>query len=527
MAYQTLYRAWRPRNFDELLGQDHIARTLKNAISSGRLAHAYLFCGPRGTGKTSTAKILAKALNCQHGPTPEPCDNCSLCLRIREGYCLDVLEMDAASNRGIDEIRSLRDQVRLSPTEARYKVYIIDEVHMLTAEAFNAFLKTLEEPPARVVFVLATTEPERLPATILSRCQRFDFHRLTEELIAQRLQAVAAAEKLALEARTVLLLARSAEGSMRDGLGLLDQCISFCGTELEHNLVLDLLGIPASEVLTALLEAVGEGDAGAVLEQLARLRAQGKDPRLLQKHLTYWFRNLLLLKVCREPGPLLPLSPEELKGLEVQTGIWSKSRLAAALTELTEQEGLLRFAAQPWIVLETALVGLALPPPTPTDGQKVTPAPAQTPPLPGAKPKPVSAPAAKSATRPAQPLPGGDLTRVQSCWDQILNALRAQGPALEALWRYGRPQSIEGNILNVVFETEGIMRAADRPDKTGALEQALQGVLEMPLQVRLQVAVPTAPATAGPSPAVEPPGVAEAKKLFGVDKVVIRPESEE
>lgn len=545
MAYQTLYRAWRPQTFDQVLGQDHVCRTLQNAIASGRLAHAYLFCGPRGTGKTSTAKILAKALNCQHGPTPEPCDECSLCVRIRDGYCLDVLEMDAASNRGIDEIRSLRDQVRLTPTEARYKVYIIDEVHMLTAEAFNAFLKTLEEPPPRVVFILATTEPERLPATILSRCQRFDFHRLSAETMAQRLKDVAVAEGLTLEPRTAMLLARSAEGSMRDGLGLLDQCISFCGSAIDHAEVLDLLGVPATEVLTALLGAVGQGDAGTVLALLAQLRAQGKDPRLLQKHLTYWLRNLLLIKVCREPEPLLALSQEETEGLTAQAGVWTEPRLTAALAKLTQQEGLLRFAAQPWIVLETALAGLCLS--GPAWGSIETAATVETKAVVGSLQPKTRRQAPKTASKkpPQQavvgqptPLQGAKvsetddqqaLARIKSCWSQILDELKAQGASLEAVWRYGQPAAVQGNILQVVFETEGIKKAAARSDKTAALEEALQKVLKTQLRVRPEVAVAsTLPTDRDNQPvSEEPPGITEARALFGADKVVIREEREE
>jgi len=551
MAYRTLYRAWRPQTFAQILGQDHVCRTLQNAIANGRLAHAYLFCGPRGTGKTSTAKILAKALNCEQGLTPEPCDECSLCVRIREGYCLDVLEMDAASNRGIDEIRALRDQVRLTPTEARYKVYIIDEVHMLTAEAFNAFLKTLEEPPPRVVFILATTEPERIPATILSRCQRFDFHRLSAEMMAARLKEVAQAEELILEPRTAMLLARSAAGSMRDGLGLLDQCISFCGTTINHEDVLELLGVPAAEVLTALLGAIGRGEAGTVLTMLAELRAQGKDPRLLLKHLTFWLRNLMLLMVCREPTSLLPLSQEEITGLSQQAQCWSSGRIAVALTELTEQESLMRFAAQPWIVLEAALVGLCVPslsegerPPKDNAQDTVASKPAQTQTV---ESKPTVSPVATSeasktavaaagkdfAAGPSQEQKTGEpalLSEIKSGWDQILEEIKTKGPALEAVWRYGQPQALQGNVLQVAFEAEGIKNVATGPDKIAALEEALQKILKAELKVRpgtvSDLAVSTNKTDIGPS-TEEPPGIVEARTLFGADKVSIREEREE
>ena len=231
MAYRSLYRKYRSRDFADLMGQHHVTQTLANAITSGRVAHAYLFCGPRGTGKTSTARVLAKALNCEQGPTVTPCDVCAYCLSIRQGSALDVVEIDAASNRNIDDMRQLREQVNYPPVELRYKFYIVDEVHQLTRDAFNAFLKTLEEPPERVVFVLCTTDPHQLPATILSRCQRFDFHRITQEDIVTRLRWVVAQEGWTVEDEALLLLARSANGGLRDALSLLDQAASYAGTQ--------------------------------------------------------------------------------------------------------------------------------------------------------------------------------------------------------------------------------------------------------------------------------------------------------
>ena len=232
MEYLALYRKWRPKVFEDMIGQEHITRTLKNAVKNGRVSHAYLFCGPRGTGKTSAAKILAKALNCEKGPAPVPCNQCSLCVGINRGRVMDVLEIDAASNRGIDEIRELRDKVRYGSAQARFKVYIIDEVHMLTPEAFNALLKTLEEPPENVVFILATTEPHKLPQTILSRCQRFDFRRIPIPVLIQGLSRVASGEKSEVEEDVLHLIARNSEGGMRDALGLLEQVISYSGDSI-------------------------------------------------------------------------------------------------------------------------------------------------------------------------------------------------------------------------------------------------------------------------------------------------------
>jgi DNA polymerase-3 subunit gamma/tau len=523
MTYRALYRAWRPQNFDEVLGQEHVSRTLKNAIATDRLAHAYLFCGPRGTGKTSMAKILAKALNCEHGPTPEPCDRCALCRRIREGYCLDVLEMDAASNRGIDEIRSLRDQVNLAPAEARYKVYIIDEVHMLTAEAFNAFLKTLEEPPPRVVFVLATTEPERIPATILSRCQRFDFRRLTPEIIARRLGQVAGAEGLTVEPRSLALIARAAEGSLRDALGLLDQCISFSGKTIHHEDVLELLGAPPGEVLTAIVAALGEKNAGRAIELLSTLRAQGKDPRLILKDLILWLRNLMLLKVCREPGPLLSLSPEEVAELTKAAAHWAASRVMAALKELGEEEGALRWTAQPWIVLETALAGLCLDGEGPDMRSEM-------------QPEPVSPPSADQlqTTREGAPKPepnahhdssGVSLAQIKASWPRILEEIKGRSPALEAVWRYGEPSALSGNALTVRFAAEGIKNVAAQPEKLRALEEALQGIFKLSLTVLVEAGPAPRSVGAGesrPTEPGEPAGVREARALFGSDKVIVR-----
>ena len=298
MAYIALYRQWRPGSFKDLVGQTAVSRTLSHAISAGRIAHAYLFSGPRGTGKTSTAKILAKSLNCEKGPTPEPCGVCKNCTKIADGTALDVFEIDAASNRGIDEMRDLREKVKFTPAEGRYKVYIIDEVHMLTTEAFNALLKTLEEPPAHVVFILATTEPHKVPATIQSRCQRFDFRRITVEEIEARLAYVAQEMKIPCEKEALRLIARQADGGMRDALSLLDQCASLDGDTLTAACVEENLGLIGHEPIYRLTKSIGERAKGEVLETIAELLALGKDPMQLLAELTLHLRSLMIYEAA-------------------------------------------------------------------------------------------------------------------------------------------------------------------------------------------------------------------------------------
>ena len=357
MAYIALYRQWRPGSFKDLVGQTAVSRTLSHAISAGRIAHAYLFSGPRGTGKTSTAKILAKSLNCEKGPTPEPCGVCKNCTKIADGTALDVFEIDAASNRGIDEMRDLREKVKFTPAEGRYKVYIIDEVHMLTTEAFNALLKTLEEPPAHVVFILATTEPHKVPATIQSRCQRFDFRRITVEEITARLAYVAREMKIPCEEPALRLLAEQADGGMRDALSLLDQCASVDGEMLTAARVEESLGLIGREPIYRLTKALGERAKGEVLEVVAALFAGGKDPMQLLAELTLHLRSLMLYEAA---GALkvLDLSEEAKAALEEQKTLFEQAQLMAMIARLHEAMAELRWTPQPRVTLEVALLSL-------------------------------------------------------------------------------------------------------------------------------------------------------------------------
>lgn len=355
MAYMALYRQWRPQNFDTLVGQQAVKKTLANALSTGRIAHAYLFTGPRGTGKTSTARILAKALNCEAGPSANPCGHCQNCERITAGTSMDVFEIDAASNRGIEEIKALREQLAFSPVEGRYKVYIIDEVHMLTTEAFNALLKTLEEPPAYVVFVLATTDPHKIPATIHSRCQRFDFRRVTVDEIAEHLAMVAANSGIEADAEALRLIAIQSEGGMRDALSLLDQC-GVMGQRVDVNLVREVLGIVGREALRELVEAIGKQDVYLCLSKLHVLLEQGKDVKQVLVEISEYLRALLLYKVA--PNYTEVYLTDTREALENCAAYYGRERLLAAEERLHAAMQELRGTMRPRITAELCLLDL-------------------------------------------------------------------------------------------------------------------------------------------------------------------------
>ena len=301
MSYQALYRKWRPDNFEDVKGQDHIVTTLKNQINADRIGHAYLFCGTRGTGKTSVAKIFAKAVNCEHPVNGSPCGECPTCKAIAAGTSMNVIEIDAASNNGVDNIREIRDEVQYSPTEGKYKVYIIDEVHMLSTGAFNALLKTLEEPPSYVIFILATTEVAKIPVTIMSRCQRYDFHRISIETIADRLSELMKAENIVVEDKAIRYVAKAADGSMRDALSLLDQCIAFhLGEELKYDDVLDVLGAVDIAIFSNMYKTIRENDVARSMNLMEDIIMQGRDLSQFVTDFIWYLRNLLLIKTTRD-----------------------------------------------------------------------------------------------------------------------------------------------------------------------------------------------------------------------------------
>ena len=362
MSYTALYRKFRPDSFQDVKGQDAIVRTLKNQIRAQRIGHAYLFCGTRGTGKTTVAKILAKAVNCEHPIDGNPCNECETCKAIAAGNSMNVIEIDAASNNGVDNIREIREEVAYSPTSGKYKVYIIDEVHMLSIGAFNALLKTLEEPPSYVIFILATTEAHKIPITILSRCQRYDFKRIARTTIVDRLRELMDEEQVEVEDKALRYIAKKGDGSMRDALSLLDQCIAFyLGEKLTYEHVLDVLGAVDTDEFSKLLREVLDGDVTQVILHLENMIMQGRDLTQLVNDFTWYLRNLLLLKSSDNMEDVLDVSAENLEQLKEEAAMVRDDTLMRYIRIFSDLSNQIRFATQKRVLVEIALIKLCRP----------------------------------------------------------------------------------------------------------------------------------------------------------------------
>ena len=359
--HKALYRVYRPKNFSDVIGQEHIVRTLKNQIENNNVGHAYLFCGTRGTGKTSTAKIFSRAVNCTNLHNDEPCNECENCREILEDKNMDVVEIDAASNNSVDDIRELRENVKYSPAKAKYKVYIIDEVHMLSQGAFNALLKTLEEPPSYVIFILATTEPHKIPATILSRCQRFDFKRVTVKDISSRMRYICEKEGIEADEKALNLIARNSQGALRDALSILDQCISFEGNKISYNDVIELLGSVNIEQLFDLAESIIKEDTRKSLQILNDFIIWGKDVRNLVNDLIDHFRNLMVCKISNDLDEIISLPEETIDLLKQQAETIDTNNLIRILNILSEAQDGMKISSNPRVLMEVTMMKIAQP----------------------------------------------------------------------------------------------------------------------------------------------------------------------
>ena len=518
--YQVLARKWRPQQFDEVVGQAHITTTLTNAIAQERLAHAYLFVGPRGIGKTSTARIFAKALNCKNGPTATPCGKCDSCREVTDGRSLDVLEIDGASNNGVEQVRELRDTVRYAPAHGKFKIYIIDEVHMLTTAAFNALLKTLEEPPAHVKFIFATTEPQKVLPTILSRCQRFDLRRIPANLIVQHLQKIAKSEKVTIDDKALAAIARGAEGGLRDAESTLDQLIAFCGDKIAESDVLSVFGLVAHDQLTALTDAVIDGNTNQALTTLKELDEVGKDLQRLLADLLEHFRNLLVLSVAGDASASLDLPDSELESLRAQASRVDSDAVLRIIDAFAATEGRLRYALSKRILFEIALVkAIKARQAVSIDAviQRLNELKAGT--------APAAAPARPVATVAATPVaaapvaPAGPAASLDDAWAAAVEHLGKITQLAKTYFVGTRPLGIQGNVIRIGFDPEFPERKdfADRARNIEILSAKLKEKLHRDVSLKFEIAEGvTAPAatpapvvreksTTAPAPAPQPP----------------------
>jgi DNA polymerase III subunit gamma/tau len=454
MSYTVFALKWRPKDFDEIIGQDHVVKTLKNAIEKNRLAHAYLFAGPRGVGKTSTARILAKALNCKEGPTPSPCLKCSSCNEISSGRSMDVMEIDGASNRGIDEIRVLRENVKFAPVGGKYKIYIIDEVHMLTQEAFNALLKTLEEPPEFVKFIFATTSPHKVIPTILSRCQRFDFRRVPALEISAQLERIVASEKAKVDKEVLFAIAKSSDGSLRDAESVLDQLISFSKEKVSLKDVISVLGLVEQETLFEMTEKIIRKDAKGALTLLNAVVENGKEINVFLGSLIEHFRNLMIAKASGGDALLIDLPQEICERLLKQSEAFTLEEILGAFNLLVNAQEMSKRLDSARIPLEVNLIKLThvkkdpalsvapVPPmKKPAAAKEASSVPAREVPVEEPRQEPPAAPAAASIS----------LEDIKNAWQNIVHNLSAVKMSVATYLNEGRPMTVQGDLLTVSF----------------------------------------------------------------------------